>query len=89
MGFFGFIACILAVISIAFFIPVFIEYLQTGFVPHFPTLILCGFTMIAAIQSFFAGMQLQTILQKNRQDFEMNLQRVANDKKRLLAKTQN
>lgn len=81
MGFFGVIAAFLAIISTVFFIPVFIEYLKTGFVPAFPTLIVCGFTMIAAIQAFFTGMQLQTILQKNRQDFEMNLQRVANDKK--------
>lgn len=86
MGFFGFIAFVLAVISIAFFIPVWMEYLATGLVPNFPTLIICGFTMIAAIQAFFAGMQLQTILQKNRQDFEMNLQRVTDTKKRLLGK---
>lgn len=83
LGFFGIIAAILTIISICFFIPVISEYLKTGLVPNFPTLIVCGFTMIAAIQSFFAGMQLQTIVQKNRQDFEMNLQRVENDKKNL------
>ena len=83
LGFFGIIAAILTIISIGFFIPVIREYLKTGLVPNFPTLIVCGFTMIAAIQSFFAGMQLQTIVQKNRQDFEMNLQRVENDKKNL------
>lgn len=86
MGFFGFIALVLAMLSIAFFIPIWIEYWATGLVPNFPTLIICGFTMIAAIQSFFAGMQLQTILQKNRQDFEMNLQQAANRKKKLLGK---
>lgn len=84
MGFFGIIAAILAIISAVFFIPVMREYVITGLVLDFPTLIVCGFTMIAAIQSFFAGMQLQTIVQKNRQDFEMNLQRVDNDKKRLM-----
>lgn len=84
MGFFGIIAAILAIISAVFFIPVMREYVITGLVQDFPTLIVCGFTMIAAIQSFFAGMQLQTIVQKNRQDFEMNLQRVDNDKKRLM-----
>lgn len=84
MGFFGIIAAILAIISAVFFIPVMREYVITGLVSDFPTLIVCGFTMIAAIQSFFAGMQLQTIVQKNRQDFEMNLQRVDNDKKRLM-----
>lgn len=84
MGFFGCIAGLLALISVVFFVPVMLEYMRTGMVPNFPTLIVCGFTMIAAIQSFFAGMQLQTILQKNRQDFEMNLQRVVSDKKRLM-----
>ena len=70
--------------SVGFFIPVLIEYIDTGLVLKFPTLIVCGFTMIAAIQSFFAGMELQTNVQKNRQDFEMNLHRVENDKKYLL-----
>ena len=61
-----------------------LEYIRTGYVPKIPTLIVCGFTMIAAIQSFFTGMQLQTMVQKNRQDFEMNLQKVSEEKKRLL-----
>lgn len=83
MGFFGIISLILALVSVGFFIPVGVEYIATGLVPKFPTLILCGFTMIAAIQSLFAGMQLQTSVQKNRQDFEMSLHRVSNDKKNL------
>lgn len=84
IGFFGIIALWLALISMVFFVPIAVEYFRTGFVPRFPTLIICGFTMIAAIQSLFAGMQLQTAVQKNRQDFEMNLQRVSNDKKNLV-----
>lgn len=84
MGFFGFVAALLAVISILFFIPVATEYIETGLVAKFPTLIMCGFVMIAAIQAFFAGMQLQTGIQKNRQDFEMNLQRVSDEKKGLM-----
>lgn len=80
MGFFGGIALVLALISAFFFVPIVIEYIHSGLVPKFPTLILCGFTMIAAIQSLFAGMQLQNLVQKNRQDFEMNLQRVAKEK---------
>lgn len=84
VSFFGSIALILAVISIAFFIPVFNTYLQTGLVPNFPTLIMCGFAMIAAIQSLFVGIMLQTMMQKNRQDFEMELQRVTREKNRLM-----
>ena len=76
MQFFGAIAFILAALSIGFMIPVLRTYATTGLVPQYPTLIVCGFTMIAAIQSFFAGLQLQTIVQQNRQGFEMNLQNV-------------
>ena len=43
--------------------------------------------MIAAIQSLFAGMQLQTSVQKGRQDFEMQLHRVAEQKKRIKEKS--
>lgn len=80
MGFFGGIAAALALISLCFFLPIVDTYLRTGFVPNFPTLIVCGFTMLAAIQSFFSGLTLQTIVQKNRQDFEMELQRVAEER---------
>lgn len=80
-GFFGIIALILTVIAVCFFIPVLSEYMRTGLVAKFPTLIACGFTMVAAIQSFFAGLELQNNVQKNRQDFEMRLMEVSNQKK--------
>ena len=73
MHFFGIISLLLSAISIILFLPVFISYLNTGLVAQFPTLIVSGFIMIAAIQSFFSGLILQTILHKNRQDFELTL----------------
>ncbi|HIU74821.1 MAG TPA: glycosyltransferase [Candidatus Pelethocola excrementipullorum] len=76
MKFFGIISGGLAVLSLAFFIPVLNEYFRTGLVSRIPTLVMCGFVMIAAIQSLFSGILLQTIYQKNRQDFEMQLERV-------------
>ena len=87
MGFFGLFALLLTIVAAAFFIPVMTQYLQTGLVNRMPTLVVCGFTIIAAIQSFFAGMQLQIMVQKNRQDFEMQLHRVADQYKRLLEKS--
>ncbi len=74
-AFFGIIALLLAVLAAGFFIPVFSEFLRTGLVPNFPTLIVCGFTMIAAIQSLFTGLTLETLRQNSRQDFEMELHR--------------
>ncbi|MBR2803160.1 glycosyltransferase [Candidatus Saccharibacteria bacterium] len=79
MRFFGFISLFLAIIAITLFIPVFISYLNTGLVAQFPTLIVSGFIMIAAIQSLFSGLILQTILHKNRQDFELELNKWYNE----------
>lgn len=73
LSYFGFISVVLSIISMVLFIPILIEFIRTGLVPRFPTLIVSGFLMVAAIQSFFAGLQLETIVQKNRQDFEMKL----------------
>ncbi len=81
MGFFGWIAFILAVIALLFFVPVWNVYYHTGMVPNFPTLIVSGFVMMAAILAFFSGTILQTICQKNRQDFEMRLQQIRSELK--------
>ena len=73
LRYFGLIALLLAAVSLAFFIPVLIDFMRTGKVDRFPTLIVCGFAVIAAIQSLFTGLMLQNMVQKNRQDFEMRL----------------
>lgn len=85
-GFFGNIALILSIISTVLFIPILNIYFHTGLVPNFPTLIVCGFIMMTAIISFFSGMILQTLTQKNKQDFESQLKNVTNEKKHLLNK---
>ena len=72
-AFFSTISLVLALISLGFFIPVFVEYLQTGLVERFPTLITCGIVLVIAIQSFFAGTILSTLANKNRRDFEQTL----------------
>ena len=72
-AFFNAIAILLTLVSVIFFIPVLMEYIETGLVSRFPTLIVCGFVVIAAIQSFFAGLILSTMANKNRRDFEQRL----------------
>lgn len=84
MNFFGMLSAVLAVTSIAFFIPVLTEYCSTGLVPKFPTLIVCCFTLVAALQSVFAGLILSAGAQRNRQDFEINLIRTNVQYKELL-----
>ncbi len=73
MLFFGIVSLVMLLLSLIFFIPILVEYVRTGLVPRFPTLIVCGFVIIAAIQAFLAGMILETIQHKNRQDFELVL----------------
>ncbi len=77
--FFLMIALVLFLLSVGFFIPVLITFFKTGMVDKIPTVIVCGITMLASIISFFSGLVLDTIKQKNRQDFEMELQR-SNDR---------
>lgn len=72
-AFFGIIALVLALIAAVMFFPVLNEFLHTGEVRRFPTLIVSGFAAIAAILSFFSGLILETLHEKNRQDFEMRL----------------
>ena len=84
MAYFGFMAIVLFILSIAFFIPVLITYIKTGLVPNFPTLIVCGFTAIAGIQAFFAGLILKTMRHKDRQDFELLLIEIEDRRKRLM-----
>lgn len=83
MKFFGFIAAILVLIAGIFMIPVFAEYFRTGLVPRFPTLfVACSMTVIA-VQSFFAGLILSAIEQRNKQEFEFRLNDVARQKRDL------
>lgn len=74
--FYGLVALVLAVISIGFFIPILVIYGETGLVPKFPTLIMCCFVMTVAILSFFSGSILQSLRQKEKQDFELHLNQV-------------
>ncbi|MCI9663309.1 MAG: glycosyltransferase [Lachnospiraceae bacterium] len=87
-GFFSILALLLAVISVLFFIPVLLEYFATGLVLKFPTLIVCGFVMLAAIQSFFAGLMLSNMAQKNRRDFEYRFNLVCEKERRRRDKRQ-
>lgn len=82
--FFGIIAAVLMLLALGFFIPILVEYIQTGLVPKFPTLIACGFAAIAAIQSLFSGLILESIRHKNRQDFEMQLMRIQDQYNKLM-----
>ena len=85
-GFFSIIAMVLALISIIFFVPILREYWATHLVPRIPTLIVCCFVMMAAVQSVFAGIILSTLAINNRREFEMQLNMLQRHKETDFAK---
>ena len=68
--FFGGLALVGILLTAILFIPVFMTYLETGLVPQLPTLIVSGFTALASVLSFFSGLILSTMAEKDRQAFE-------------------
>ena len=73
LSFFSWITAILFLIGLGFLIPVLIDYIQTGLVPKMPSFIASIFFFICGIQSFFGGLILQTIIKRDKQDFEIKL----------------
>lgn len=84
-AFFGLLSLALALVSTAFAVPVFMDYFRTGLVLRFPTLFVCGFTMVAALLLFISGLILSTLQEKDRRDFEMELIAVQERRRRLQA----
>ena len=75
-AFFGLISAVLAFLGIGFLIPVLQAYFATGLVSRFPTLIVCGLTLVAALLTFMSGVILASQLSKDKRDFEFQLQTV-------------
>ncbi len=75
LHFFTTVAAILVIIAAAFFVPlVLVPYIQTGLVLRFPTLIVCGFIVLAALLCVFSGMILDALIQKEKREFEFRRQ---------------
>lgn len=78
LNFFLLIATVLSFLSIALFIPnVWIPYIKTGMVAKLPTMIICGFMIVAAITSYYSGLVLDSIVQKEKREFEFRLQEIS------------
>ena len=72
--FFGIAGLLMLLLDTAVFIPyIWLPYLDTGLVEHFPTLIVCGMVFLASLLSFFNGLVLDSIKQKERREFEFRL----------------
>lgn len=73
LRFFGGLALLLGIIAVGMFIPVLVEYFQTGLVRRFPTLFVSLFLFLAALQSFFTGLCLDVMVEKDRKGYELKL----------------
>ena len=80
MLFFSLFAALLLIFALGLYISVFIEYINTGLVARFPTLIVAGVLAILSFLSFITGLILDIIMRKNRQQFEIDLMGIKNDK---------
>ena len=73
--FFGYISFSLMFLSATVFVPsIMLPYMHTGIVEKFPLLIVCGFMAMASLLSFFTGMILQNLIEKEKREFEFRLQ---------------
>lgn len=79
MRFFGGVAAGLGLVSITMFLVPFVEYLRTGLVTKFPTLIVSSALGIAAMLSLACGVLLDSIRTYSRQSFEFELNRFQAD----------
>jgi glycosyltransferase involved in cell wall biosynthesis len=76
--FFGIISLLLFLTGLLLFLPVFAQYIKTGLVPKFPTLIVSVSLFIMSLLSLVCGLILSTIKKYFSQLFELNL--IHNDK---------
>lgn len=82
-NFYGLLALILVILSLGFFVPnVWLPYETTGKVANMPTLVVCGFCIIAGIISFYSGLLLDSIQRKERREFEFRLQELHFERKK-------
>jgi len=73
LHFFGLIALIFFIITLAIFLPMVVLFFMTGEVPHGLSLIASGFLFLAGVLSFICGLILNTIVGQNRKNFETTL----------------
>ncbi len=70
LKFFGWIGAFFILVGMIFFIPIVLEYIATGMVPKFPTLIVISASWIIGIIGFFCGLILTVIKNQSRREFE-------------------
>lgn len=70
LSFFMWMSLIMLLTAVGFLIPVMADYIKTGLVPKLPSFVACVFFAICSILSFFEALNLDTLRQKERREFE-------------------
>lgn len=73
LSFFGLLAALFLFITVLLAIPVTADYLQSGQVPRFPTLIVGCILGICSLQLFSIGLILDSIVKHNKETFELEI----------------
>ncbi len=69
-NFFMWMSLIMLLTAVGFLIPVMADYIKTGLVPKLPSFVACVFFAICSILWFFEALNLDTLKQKERREFE-------------------
>jgi len=69
--FFSVCASFFVLLSIILFVPIFIEYFETGLVPRFPTLFISCTLLIIALLLWICGLILEVVVKKHKQLYEL------------------
>ena len=80
LAFFSLISVVMWIVALALFIPVFNEYLHTGLVPRFPTVIVSGVMGIMGMLLWICGVILDVVVKKHRQLYELMLNQIRQGK---------
>ena len=75
--FFNIISLLIFIIAAILVIPVLIEYMNTGLVPRFPTLIVSCILLVICLLLTTTSIILQVIVKKNKQMFEILLNQIS------------
>ncbi len=78
--FFSLLAVLSLIFSLILGVPVVLDYMKTGIVPKFPSLIVSGVFLIISLLLWITGIMLQVIVKKHRQLYELYLNAMVKDR---------
>ena len=82
LALFSWVALALCILGLAAGLPVIIEFAETGLVPKLPSALLAVALVFTGFLSFSCGLILDTVVKGNRKEYELEVTRVYEEKRR-------